>query len=101
MSVSTKIKMANLHPTTYNSHGECREIADTLKSKRCVMLTLESMGKSDKQRMLDFMAGFIVAIDGVMKRVGTDVYFVGPYDLDFQGGEDGLMAALEESLPWD
>jgi FtsZ-interacting cell division protein YlmF len=99
LPVTTNVKMSTFRPISYNSNGECREIAAALAEKRCVILNLEDMEKKDQRRLLDFLAGFSYAQDNVFQRITMDVYFFGPYNVDFIGGDE-LMSFLEESNPW-
>jgi len=100
MAVSTNIKMATFRPLSYNDSGECREIAESLREKRCVILNLEVIEKRDRLRLLDFLAGFCYAQNNVVQKISMDVYFLGPYNVDFIGGGDELMSIIEENHPW-
>jgi FtsZ-interacting cell division protein YlmF len=57
------------------------------------------MDKKEQRRLLDFLAGFSFAQNNVVQKISMDVYFFGPYNVDFIGGDE-LMSFLEESNPW-
>ena len=48
----------------------CRQI----KKGRAVMLSLENMVPQDKQRLVDFISGVIMARDGLIAKVYNNVY---------------------------
>lgn len=58
--------------------NDVQSVADHLKSRRPVIVNLESSDRDLSQRILNFLSGTIYALNGEMHRVGSNVVFFAP-----------------------
>ena len=70
------------------------EIADHLRSKRAVLINLETTPKEVTRRLVDFLSGVAYAIDGKVKKIAANTYIITPPNVDLVGD---LMDELESS----
>ena len=70
------------------------EIADHLRSKRAVLINLETTPKEVTRRLVDFLSGVAYAIDGKVKKIASNTYVITPPNVDLVGD---LMDELENS----
>ena len=70
------------------------EIADHLRSKRAVLINLETTPKEVTRRLVDFLSGVTYAIDGGIKKVATNTYIIMPPNVNLVGDQ---MEELESS----
>ena len=86
-------KVVNIHATTQlkvvlvkpERFENASEIADHLKEKRTVVLTLESTNKDVARRLIDFLSGVAYAGEGKIKKVAANTYIITPYSVDIMG----------------
>ena len=70
------------------------EIADHLRSKRAVLVNLETTPKEITRRLGDFLSGVTYAIDGGIKKVAANTYIMTPPNVNLVGDQ---MEELESS----
>ena len=86
-------KVVNIHATTQlqvvlvkpERYENASEVADHLRDKRTVVLTLEKTQKDVARRLLDFLSGVAYAQEGKIKKVALQTYIVTPYNVDIMG----------------
>ena len=61
------------------------EIADTLLNGRAVILDLSKVAKPVGQRLIDFTAGRVYAIDGSMQKISEFIFLICPSDVGIVG----------------
>ena len=96
-------KVVNIHTTTQlqvvlvkpEQFSDAPSIADNLKSKRTVVLNLESTNRDIARRLLDFLSGCAYADEGSIKRVANSTYIITPYNVDVLG--DDILDELEHN----
>ena len=74
--------------------SDAREIADNLNEKRTIVLNLESTGKDEALRLLDFLSGVAYANDGEIKKIAKSTFIITPYNVDVMGD---LLYELENN----
>ncbi len=52
-----------------------------LKHGRAVMLNTENMTGEDKRRLIDFLSGVIMAMDGMIAKIYQNVFICAPKDI--------------------
>ena len=57
---------------------QASDAVEAVRERQCVVLQLEGMEPSESQRILDFVAGAVHALDGHMERVGDGTYLCAP-----------------------
>ena len=85
---STKLKLdSNLNKVIIREPNEsnAQDIADCLKENYPVFINLQRLEKSQAKRVVDFLSGTIYAIDGDIKRVGTNLFLCTPKTVETEG----------------
>lgn len=86
------------------SFADAREIAETLKLKKCILLNMRKTDKELARRIVDFLSGISYAIEGQSQKVADQIYLFTPGhfeiiipDQDQFGGakDDNVMASGE------
>lgn len=83
------LQMKVVRPKRLNDK-EAHDIADSLKLGQSIVLNLDEMSDADGRRMIDFIAGFIYAIQGKIERPADRTFLLTPY---------GVQVATEEQEP--
>jgi cell division inhibitor SepF len=80
-------RIATVHPTTYN---EARVIGEAFREGTPVIMNLTGMSESEAKRMVDFSAGLVFGLHGVIERVTNRVFLLSPATVEVasDGGED-------------
>lgn len=60
------------------SFAEAREIAEALKAKKCILLSMRRTDKELARRIVDFLSGISYAIDGFSQKVAEQIYLFTP-----------------------
>ena len=68
-----------------NEYSDAQDIADCLKENYPVFINLQRLEKSQAKRVVDFLSGTIYAIDGDIKRVGTNLFLCTPKNVETEG----------------
>ena len=68
-----------------NEYSDAQDIADCLKENYPVFINLQRLEKSQAKRGVDFLSGTIYAIDGDIKRVGTNLFLCTPKNVETEG----------------
>lgn len=72
---STQLKVAVMKP---NAYEEVEQIADHLKEKQPVIISLEGLDHATSRRIIDFVSGAVYALDGGIQRVGEEIFLAAP-----------------------
>lgn len=84
---SARSKMIVYYPVSYE---DTKNIIDNLKSRKPIIVNMESIDVEVAQRILDFISGACYALGGVVYKVSSKIFAVGPADYDIIGNSDGL-----------
>lgn len=68
-----------------NEYSDAQDIADCLKDNYPVFINLQRLEKAQAKRVVDFLSGTIYAIDGDIKRVGTNLFLCTPRTVETEG----------------
>lgn len=83
------------------SFADAREIAETLKLKKCILLNMRKTDKELARRIVDFLSGISYAIEGQSQKVADQIYLFTPGHFEiiihdqFGGKEDGVHVSGE------
>lgn len=94
MPAATQMKMIVYHPISYE---DTQNIIDNLKSRKPVIVNMEELEIECAQRILDFMAGAVYALNGTIFKISRGIFVVAPNNYDIIGngegdlGEEGLI----------
>ncbi len=87
-----QMKMIVYHPISYE---DTQHIIDNLKSRKPVIVNMEELEIECAQRILDFMAGAIYALNGTIYKISRGIFVVAPTNYDVIGngesGADGII----------
>ena len=72
---------------------DAREITDTLKDGKAVVLNLEGVRVEVAQRIIDFVSGSCYAINGNIKPISDTIVIVTPEDIDITGDLQELASS--------
>lgn len=75
-------RIVTIHPTTYN---EAREIGEAFRDGTPVIMNLTGMSESEAKRMVDFSAGLVFGLHGVIERVTNRVFLLSPSHVAING----------------
>ncbi|RYL92884.1 cell division protein SepF [Sporolactobacillus sp. Y61] len=67
------------------SFDEVQDIVAHLKNRRTVICSLQTVNKSEGQRILDFMSGTCYALNGQIRKIGKDTFLFAPEYIDISG----------------
>lgn len=92
-------KMVLFEPRSYNN--EVKPIAKELMSGRATVINLHKVDTATSRRIIDFLSGVVVALDGEVKKIGDKVILCYPKEIGVAGsinfGTDEEEAAEEDA----
>ena len=74
-----QVKVVVVEPRSFE---EVQSVADHLKSRRPIILNLETTDREHAQRILNFLSGTIYALNGEMQRISNGIFFFAPSNVD-------------------
>ena len=81
-----QMKMIVYHPISYE---DTQNIIDNLKSRKPVIVNMEELEIECAQRILDFMAGAVYALNGTIFKISRGIFVVAPNNYDIIGNGEG------------
>ncbi len=72
------------------SYEDTMSIIGNLKSRKPIILNMESIDIEIAQRILDFMSGACSAMGGDIRKVSAKIFAVVPADYEIVGNSDGF-----------
>ena len=99
-STPRKQEIVVLEPASF---ADAREIAETLKLKKCILLNMRKTDKELARRIVDFLSGISYAIEGQSQKVADQIYLFTPGHFDiiiptqdqFGGAKDDVLKSGE------
>ena len=85
LPTAAPMKMVVYHPVSYE---DTQNIIDNLKSRKPVIVNMEELEIDCAQRILDFMAGAIYALDGTIYKISRGIFVVALTNYDVIGNDD-------------
>lgn len=79
---TAQLKLVVLQPESFE---EARDIAIHLKSKKPVVMNLESVDRDVQRRIVDFLSGAVFALDGNIQKVSNGIFLIAPYNVGIMG----------------
>ena len=79
---AAQMKMIVYHPVSYE---DTQNIIDNLKSRKPVIVNMEDLEIECAQRILDFMAGAVYALNGTIFKISRGIFVVAPTNYDVIG----------------
>lgn len=78
-ATTRKQEIVVLEPASF---ADAREIAETLKLKKCILLNMRKTDKELARRIVDFLSGISYAIEGQSQKVADQIYLFTPGHFD-------------------
>lgn len=75
-------KMILIEP---RANSESQQIADHLKNRNSVVVSLNRVTSDQAKRIVDFLSGCIYAIGGDLQKIGNGIYLCTPKNVNIQG----------------
>jgi cell division inhibitor SepF len=92
-SLSSKVVLAQ--PREY---AEAQDVADHLKAKKAVVINLQQMQIDQAKRFVDFLSGTVYAINGDIKKIGTNTFICTPDNIDISGTITDMLFEEDNSI---
>ncbi len=91
-----QIKVMVVEPFSFD---DAQHVADYLKSRKPVVVNLESTEPEIAKRMIDFISGTTYALNGQIQKVGNNIFLCAPNNVDvaYSPRED---VSDKNLLPW-
>ena len=90
LPTAASMKMIIYHPVCYE---DTQNIIDNLKSRKPVIVNMEELEIDCAQRILDFMAGAVYALNGTIYKISRGIFVVAPTNYDIIGSGNGYEEA--------
>ena len=65
---------------------QCQQAVEAVRSRHCVVLQLDAVEPQEAQRIVDFVAGAVCALDGSMERIGEHTLLCSPAGVNVSHG---------------
>lgn len=98
--MNTAISSSKMVITQPNCFEDVQEIADYLKTKRSVIVNLETVNKEDARRILDFLSGSAFMIEGTFQKVSNLIYLITPRNVEIQNDVERGQYKNKLSFSW-
>jgi cell division inhibitor SepF len=96
LHTSSQFKLVVMQPETFD---DAQGICDHLKSKKPVIVNLESLEKEIAQRIIDFLSGSVYTVDGNIQRVSSGIFIIAPNNVDITGDLSDELKN-KNAFPW-
>jgi cell division inhibitor SepF len=77
------------------SYEQTQEIAEHLKGHRPVIVNLQRMRPDQALRIVDFLSGTVYALDGGIFKVGENIFFCTPDNVETHGAITEIIGEQE------
>jgi cell division inhibitor SepF len=79
---TTQLKVVVVQPDTFE---DSKEIADHLKTKKPIVVNLESIDRDVAKRIIDFLSGAVYSLDGNIQKISNGIFLIVPYNMGIMG----------------
>ena len=90
-----RMKVIVIEPKTFD---DAQQVANCLREKRPVVINFENTDGDDARRIIDFISGTTYALNGEIKKVGHNVFFCAPSNVNVTDTEEERKVSTE--MPW-
>lgn len=94
-SGNVKIKVIVIEPKTFD---DAQQVANCLREKKPVVVNFEKTDSQEARRIVDFISGTTYALNGEIRKVGHDVFFCAPANVNVSYTEEQKKISTE--MPW-
>ena len=89
-----QMKVVVIQPASFE---EARDITNHLKSKKPIVVNLESVDKAVARRIVDFLSGAVYALDGDIQKVSNGIFLIAPNNVGIMGDD---LTGSKGNFPW-
>lgn len=89
-----QMKVVVIQPESFE---EARDITNHLKSKKPIVVNLESVEKEVARRIVDFLSGAVYALDGDIQKISNGIFLIVPNNVGIMGDD---VAVSKGNFPW-
>ncbi len=94
-TASSDFEVCIIKPVNFN---EAKQACDILIDNRPVVVNLEGIDVAEGQRIMDFIAGCVLAISGGMHQVSRYIFIFSPKNVDISGDYIENVATGDEEI---
>ncbi|MEG1705142.1 MAG: cell division protein SepF [Clostridia bacterium] len=98
--MNTAVSSSKMVITQPNCYEDVQEIGEYLKTRKSVIINLESVSKEDARRILDFMSGSTFIVEGTIQKVSNLIYLVTPRNVEIQNDVERSQYKQKLSFSW-
>ncbi len=95
LPTAKKQEIVVLEPASF---ADAREIAETLKLKKCILLNMRKTDKELARRIVDFLSGISYAIEGQSQKVADQIYLFTPGHFEIIIPSEQFGGAKDDSV---
>ncbi len=88
-AASSGLEVIIKRPTTFD---DAQEICDLLKSEHAIIINLERLEHEHAQKMMDFIAGAIYALDAKIHQISGYIFCISPEKVDISGDYFNMLS---------
>jgi cell division inhibitor SepF len=92
---AVKMRVVVIEPKSFD---DAQQVANCLREKRPVVINVENTDSDDARRIIDFISGTTYALNGEIKKVGHDVFFCAPSNVNVSLTQEDRRVSTE--MPW-
>ena len=97
-SLNSASKMVITQPSCFE---DVQEISEYVKAKKSLIINLENVSKEDARRIIDFLSGATMIIEGTIQKVSNLIYLMTPKNVEVQNDlERSQYKQQKVSLSW-
>ena len=94
-SVGNRQEVVLFRPGNFNDTSKA---ADDLRNRKAVIVNMENVDKAMARRVVDFLSGWVYALDGDVKKIAQSAYLFCPHNMDIVGDLETLQAEVESYI---
>lgn len=84
-------RIVTVHPTSY---ADARAIGEAFRDGLPVIMNLSDLQESEARRVIDFAAGLVFGLHGVIEKVTARVFLLSPRDVEVSTQSHGAATSL-------
>lgn len=92
---NVKMRVIVIEPKSFD---DAQQVANCLREKKPVVINFENTDADDARRIIDFISGTTYALNGEIKKVGHNVFFCAPSNVNVTYTEEQKKVSAE--MPW-
>lgn len=79
LHTGNQVKVLIVEPETFE---DAKNICDNIKSRKAVIMNVQSMDKEQARRLLDFLGGALYALDGRFVKISNGIFILASNNVD-------------------